>query len=240
MYERSAHFYDALYEFKDYGAGAEKLRAYIRQFHANPRTLLEVGCGTGKYLEQLCQDYEVEGLDINQTMLEIARERVPDVPLHLASMVDFELGKRFDVVACLFSSIGYVRTLENFHRTVDTLARHVAPGGLLIIEPFFEPEQYWVDHLAVNVVDQPNLKIVWMYVQKLVDRIARLDIHYMVGTPDRIEYFTERHDIGLFARTDFEESFNRVGFKLYYDPVGIFKRGIYVGTSKRHAGRRVG
>jgi hypothetical protein len=37
------------------------------------------------------------------------------------------------VVACLFSSMGYVRT--NLDRTLACIARHLNPGGLVLIEP---------------------------------------------------------------------------------------------------------
>ena len=231
MYQKSTTYYDALYHFKDYNDGAKRLRAFIGQFHPQARSLLEVACGTGKYLEALSGFFSVEGLDINPQMLEQARARVPDVPLHLTSMVDFDLGKRFDVVACLFSSIGYVKTVEDFHATIDTLARHVAPGGLLIIEPFFTPETYWVNRITMNVVDQPELKIVWMYVSEREDRVARLDIHHMVGTPAGVEEFTERHEIGLFNEEDYALSFARAGLALHHDPTGLFNRGLYIGKA---------
>ena len=231
MYQKSTAYYDALYHFKDYGESAKKLRNFIETFHPQTRSLLDVACGTGKYLEALCPYYSVEGLDINPQMLQQARARCPDIPLHLANMIEFDLGKRFDVVACLFSSIGYVKTVKNFHASIDTLARHVAPGGLLIIEPFFTPEAYWVDRITMNAVDQPDLKIVWMYVSEREDRVARLNIHHMVGTPAGVEEFTERHEIGLFSEEDYAVSFARAGLALHHDETGLFNRGLYIGKA---------
>jgi ubiquinone/menaquinone biosynthesis C-methylase UbiE len=45
-------------------------------------SLLDVACGTGKHLEQLMRWYQVEGLDLDDGLLAIARERLPGVPLH--------------------------------------------------------------------------------------------------------------------------------------------------------------
>ena len=96
------------------------------------RSLLDVGCGTGRHLELLRERYEVEGLDINPTMLEAARERCPDVTFHEADMADFDLGSRFDVVMCLFSSIGYVRTEARLRSAVLCMRRHLNPGGFCL------------------------------------------------------------------------------------------------------------
>ena len=54
-------------------------------------------------------------------------------------MRDFDLGRTFDVVVCLFSSIGYVKTIEAMLQTIQTFARHTAPGGVVIVEPWFAP-----------------------------------------------------------------------------------------------------
>ena len=65
-----------------------------------------VACGTGLHLEHLRKDYEVEGLDISEEMLTVARDRLPGVPLHVADMAD--LGTCFDAITCLASSISHM------------------------------------------------------------------------------------------------------------------------------------
>src|SRR3712207_7289123 len=45
-------------------------------------------------------------------------ERYPDVRFHQGDMTDFDLGRRFDVVVCLFSAIGYVLTEERLRQTL--------------------------------------------------------------------------------------------------------------------------
>ncbi|TSA50235.1 class I SAM-dependent methyltransferase, partial [archaeon] len=65
-----------------------------------------MACGTGKHIEYLKDQFEIEGLDISREMLEIAHVRNPNVTFHQADMTDFDLGKKFDVITCLFSAIG--------------------------------------------------------------------------------------------------------------------------------------
>ena len=81
-----------------------------------------MACGTGKHLEQLRAWYEVSGLDLDPQLLAIARERLGAVELHEGDMTAFSLGRRFDVVTCLFSSIGYVGTVERLGDAIAAMA----------------------------------------------------------------------------------------------------------------------
>ncbi len=113
MFSKSAKFYNAIYESmgKDYVAEAQQVHNIIQQHKQSPgNTLLEVACGTGLHASVLQKFYQVEGLDLDAEMLAIASQNYPDIPFHQADMAEFDLGKQFDVVTCLFSSIGYVKT----------------------------------------------------------------------------------------------------------------------------------
>ena len=134
-YARSSELYDLLYAAKDYGAEARQLRDIIQRHQPNARTLLDVACGTGRHLERLREWYAVAGLDAEPGLLEVARRRLPGVPLHEGDMRDFQLGT-FDVVTCLFSAIGYMQTPDDLARAVRVMAGHLQTAGVLIIEPW--------------------------------------------------------------------------------------------------------
>jgi SAM-dependent methyltransferase len=233
MFTKSAQFYDALYHFKDYAAAARQLHALIEQSCPGATTLLDVACGTGQHLQHLRSHYRVEGLDLNAKLLEIARQRCPGILFHEENMVDFNLGRSFDVVTCLFSSIGYVKTIDNFENAISSMSRHLRPGGVLFVEPWFSPKNYCTGRLTVNFVDQPELKIAWMYLSELRGRISVSDIHYLVGTPHGVDHFTERHEMGLFAHGEYLEAFQKCELEVRHDPTGLFGRGMYIGIDQR-------
>jgi SAM-dependent methyltransferase len=231
LYTRSAELYDDLHHFNDYGRAADDLMVLVRELRPGANTLLDVGCGTGRHLSHLQGQIDTEGLDLSEDLLAIARERLPSVPLYQGDMTDFNLGKTFDVVICLFGSITYVQTHTNLERAVACLARHVAPGGILVIEPWLSPAQYWRNHPVMNVADTPNRKIAWMYVGREQDNIVTNDYHFMVATPDGVSHFTEQHKLGLFSDDDYGASLAAAGMAvLRKESHGFFGKGLYVAT----------
>src|SRR5262250_3962896 len=135
MFSHTAQYYDTIYlAMKDYGAEAEKLTAIMHQYcRSTGNRLLDVACGTRLHLSYLKQHFQVEGLDLDEQLLAIARQRNPEVPLHHADMTDFNLGRTFDVVTCLFSAIGYVKTLANLSRAIQCMAQQKVPSTTLSV-----------------------------------------------------------------------------------------------------------
>ncbi|SRR6266545_2838870 len=235
MFKRSTHLYDRIYAWKDYPAEAARVHGIVQRYAPGARTLLDVACGTGKHLELLRTWYQVAGTDLDPAMLEIARRRNPDVPLHQADMADLSLGRRFDAVVCLFSSIGYVRTVERLGQAVAAMGRHVERGGALLVEPWFTLEEFRPKHVFALFVDDPELKIARVNAHGTVEdgRVSVFDFHYLVGTPSAVEHFTERHEMGLFTHDQYLEAFRAAGLEVHHHPQGLEGRGLYVGLRPR-------
>jgi ubiquinone/menaquinone biosynthesis C-methylase UbiE len=231
-YSRSAAFYDAIYSWKNYAAEVETLRALIRQYKRAPgRALLDVACGTAIHTQLLASDFEVCGVDLDAGMLAVARRRLPGTPFHQADMVDFTLDARFDVITCLFSSIGYVQTRERLFAAIASMARHLNAGGVLLIEPWFAPEQFIGGTPHATFIDQPDLKLARMNVSYVENgTISILDFHYLIATPAGVEHFTERHELGLFPSADYVAAFRAAGLSVTHDAAGVDGRGLYIGV----------
>lgn len=144
-----ADVYDAVYRGggKDYAAEAARVAAVIRSRNPGARTLLDVACGTGGHLEHLAREFAVTGLEISPAMAAAARRRVPGVVVHEGDMRDLDLRtsgrrRRFDAVTCLFSAIGHVVTLDGLRRAVTAMAAHLAPRGVLVVEPWVLPDAW--------------------------------------------------------------------------------------------------
>ena len=223
-------YYDKIYSFKDYEQEAKKITLIIEQrLQSEGRRLLDVACGTGKHIEYLKDHFDVEGLDISPEMLEIARMRNPHVAFHQADMTNFDLGKKFDVITCLFSAIGYAKTLELAGNVIACMSRHLASGGLLIVEPWFSPEAWYAEPVHAMLIDEPNLKIARVNTSFVKGRISYFDLHYLIGTPEGTTHVVEHHELGLFTIEEMKKMFADAGLSVTYDAEGIAGRGLYVG-----------
>jgi SAM-dependent methyltransferase len=232
MFTKSEALYDAIYGWKKYEREAAQLCEFIKTHkRSSGKALLDVACGTGTHLAHLRDVFAVEGLDLDPKMLEIARARHPDVAFHQGDMIDFDLGRRFDIVVCLFSSIGYVKTARRLRQAIANMARHVLPGGVLVVEPYFSPAAWTQARLpGVNFVEQADLKVVRMMVSRVEGTVAKFEFHYLVGMPGGVEYFTERHELGLFTDDQHRVAFAAAGLDVIHDAKGLMGRGLYIGT----------
>jgi SAM-dependent methyltransferase len=230
MQLRTARHYDRIYSFKDYAEEVGRLVAVIGEnLRSGGRRLLDVACGTGRHIEYLREHFEVEGLDISAEMLEVAGQRNPGVPFHQADMNDYDLRSTFDVVACLFSSIGYVRTLENLKASVACMARHTVPGGLVIVEPWFTPDGWKPNTVHGVFIDGPDLKIARVNTSFVEGNVSIFDLHHLIGTPEGTEHIVEHHELGLFTIDEMRSAFAEAELQVTYDADGLSGRGLYIG-----------
>lgn len=229
VFSKTARYYDKLYAKKDYAGEVQRLIALLGvEPDRSQKTLLDVACGTGGHLEHLAKNFRVEGLDICPELLEIARARAPGVPFHLGDMTDFSLGEQFDIVICLFSSIGYVKTLDKLKDAVCSMTAHLKPQGVLAIEPWFTPENWHPNTVHGMYIDEPELKIARMNTSFVKGKVSVFDLHHLVGTPEGTEYLVEHHELGLFEVKEMISVMEEVGLTVKYDPDGLTGRGLYI------------
>ena len=236
-FSKSAAFYDAVYSWKKYGEETATLRSLIKEHKRSAgTTLLDVACGTGMHLALLRAHYAAEGLDLDPQLLAAAADRCPGITLHHGDMEEFDLGRTLDVVTCLFSSIAYMETAARMKSAVAAMARHLTPGGLLLVEPFFFPDQFANGHVASTFVEQPELRIARMSVSEVHDSVAHLNFHYLIAQPSGVTHLTEDHRLGLFERSQYEAAFREAGLEVTYESRDPFRNGLFVGVK---AGRAV-
>lgn len=228
MYNKTAKYYDEIYSFKDYKDEAAKIEGLISREHPEARTILDVACGTAEHAKLLSERFEVSGIDLQPEFIEIARRKIPSGDFHLADMRSFDLRRTFDVVQCLFSSIGYLTSGEEVIDALRCFKAHLNPAGVILIEPWFTPET-WIDGLPWTAhVDKPDLKICRMNVSAREGKISIVHFHYLIGTPEGVEHFEERHELALYTLEEMKGFFEAAGLEVKHDPEGIFGRGMYV------------
>ena len=233
-YSRSAEVYDTFYTARlDYPALALAAHGMIQAKRPGADSLLEVACGTGLYLKEMSRWYRVEGLDVSPEMLDVAAARVPGAPLTEGDMADFDLGRRFDAVLCMFSSIGYVVTHERLLSALRCFARHLRDGGVLILEPWLSPEAWRVGHVGAEVEVGEGIAVARTTTSIVDGRRVTMRWGFSVARPGGdVETFVEEHPTGLFTPDEYGDALERAGFHFEHDPDGLLGRGRYVAVKK--------
>jgi len=232
MFSATAHLYDALYgPMKDYEAEARLVADIIRGESPQARTVLDVACGTGEHARHLRPlGFDVDGIDLDPAFVDIARGKNESGTFEVADMVNLELGRTYDAIVCLFSSIGYVVNEERLRATLSALAAHLEPGGVLLVEPWFQPGDMSDKYVMALTGESDDLVVVRLSHTRIIDRRSLLQFEYLVGTDQGLERLSEEHELGLFTREEMESAFIEAGLSVRHDPEGIKERGLYVGT----------
>jgi SAM-dependent methyltransferase len=232
MFSKTASYYDLIYSFKNYAAEVAKIRDLIKTEHPTADSILDVACGTGEHAKLLAPEFSVDGIDLEPEFVEIARRKVPSGTFSIADMRSFDIGKKYDVVQCLFSSIGYVTQGDDVVRAFECFARHLAEGGVILVEPWITPERWRVGSPDMQVVDRPDLKICRTVVTSRQGNLSLVPFHYLIATPDGVEYVREDHELALYAVDEMIGFFQRAGLEVKYNSEGISGRGLYVARSR--------
>ncbi|MDH6213182.1 methyltransferase domain-containing protein [Streptomyces pseudovenezuelae] len=218
---------------KDYGAEARELTGRVRRLRPDARSLLDVACGTGAHLRHFAGLFDrVEGLELSEPMVRAARRALPDVPVHVGDMRTFGLDARFDVVTCMFGSIGYATDEAELHATLAAFARHLNPGGVAAVDPWWFPETYLDGHVSADVTTAAGRTVARVSHSAREGPACRMDVHYVVADAHAgARHFTESHRISLFGRATYETAFRAAGLGVEYIPGLHSRRGLFLGLA---------
>lgn len=233
-YDDASVYYDAIYEaMKDYGSEVERLRSLLERCARRPmRELLDMACGTGLHDQYLQRYYAVEGADLSRSQLAIARRRCPELVFHEADMTNFELGRDYDAVICLFSAIGHVVTEEGLRAAVNAMAAHVRPGGLVVIEPFIDPSEYRPGHVGVEEGQDGDMHVVRVSYSKRTGNVLELTMHHYISAASSVAVMDPlRFDIAMFTDQQLRGAMESAGLEVFHDPDGLMGRGLYLGRA---------
>jgi SAM-dependent methyltransferase len=230
MFDVSAEWYDLIYStFKDYEAETAQIAGLLRGLNPGCTSVLDVACGTGEHARRLAgAGFDVDGLDLNPAFVNIARRKLPTGRFFQADMTDFHLSQQYDALLCLFSSIGYLRTLERVASALACFRAHLARRGVIIIEPWLPPGVLDPGRVAHHTGEAEGLRVNRVTRIEVEGRLSRLCFDYEITDGNGTRRASEVHELGLFTTSEMLETFRRAGLEAEYDPKGLTDRGLYV------------
>jgi SAM-dependent methyltransferase len=219
-----SQYYDLLYGDKDYKTEVEYINKLIKENSSEVKILLDMGCGTGKHAELLCdKGYKVHGIDLSKDMLKIAENRRKDKEDKLSfshsNIQELNLDKKFDAVVSLFHVMSYQNSNDELIKAFKVAIDHLKDGGIFIFDFWYGP--------AV-LTDLPVTRIKRLVNEKIkVTRLAEPVIHPEENIVDvNFDIFIENldskeilekkelHKMRYFFDTELDLICKQVGFKV--------------------------
>lgn len=233
VYEDSAQdAYDILNTArgKDYAGEAAALAEIIRAHDPSARTVLDVGCGTGRHVKELQSlGFTCVGADLSPAVLAKAKSRVGDARLEVADIRTLDLGATFDAVICLNGTIGYMTTKPELETAVRRLTAHVAQGGVLIVEPWLAPAQWLAPMVGAESASEGDIAVARVSRAYFEDGLGVFERHCSIATPERAWSFVEVHRLGLYEISEYVDALHASGLSASHEEFPGRGIGILIG-----------
>ena len=212
VFKDYADFYDSLYEDKSYRHECNFVKHIFETYREKKvNSILDLGCGTGSHaLPFADMGYAVTGVDLSDTMLEIARKKASDQKKQIKFVQQdirhLKLPQKFDAAVAMFAVMSYQTTNRDFEDTLTSVNRHLNTGGLFIFDVWFGPAvlmQKPIDR--IKIVEYGNKKII-RYAHPILNILNHtVEVNYTVLEIAKNRMLTETEESHLMRFFFYQE-----------------------------------
>lgn len=230
LYTDLAGFYDTIYADKDYKKECEWLIKLIAENKTSPgNKLLDIACGTGNHILYLKDKFICEGMDKNLAMLNIAKGKLPGITFYNQDMRQY-ITDTYDIIICMFSSIAYLESYKNFTKVINNINNALEPGGIVIIQPWFEVDKF-TPGIAYTKIYDNMIRVSMAH----IDGICSIaEYHYLITRDNKIKYIVDNHKMALFDIARLIEIMNDKEIESkFIPPHNDNGRGLIIGVKKQ-------
>lgn len=212
-YKEFAKFYDKFYQNKDY----EKEVDFLMNFINMGDNIIDIGCGTGIHASLISsKGFNVDGLDLNEEMLKIARTRLNST-LYLQNILDININKKYDIVISMFAVINHLKDLNELEKCLLNLKNILQKNGKIIID-LHNPQSSGSKTDSFGTITRT---MEWDY-----DKSTKTEITNIIFTKDEKKY-CDSHTFRIFTIEEVKKCCQNIGLvvKEIYENFDINKKG---------------
>jgi SAM-dependent methyltransferase len=117
-----------------WSGAAESILQWLEEFGISNGTVVDLGCGGGQWLRRLIEEgYDACGIDVSNSMLQIARQNAPAARL-LCGSIDEAPIPTCDAATSLGEPLNYLNSGPAMRRTMRRVYQALRPGGAFIFD----------------------------------------------------------------------------------------------------------
>ena len=138
-YKALAVSYDRLTNDVDYEAVVEFYSQILKREHLQPRTAVDLACGTGSVALLLAkQGLQVTAVDMSEDMLTVASDKAREMenpPLFVCQPLQaLHLPRGVDLAVCALDSLDYITNPLDCAQALKQVYKALNPGGIFIFD----------------------------------------------------------------------------------------------------------
>ena len=189
------------------------------------RTLLHLGCGGGHDDYTLKKHFEVTGVDISTSMINLAKKLNPEATYLVGDMRTIRLGKLFDTVA-IFDSIDYMLAEQEVRSAFTTAFVHLRPGGVFLTYQENSLESFKQNHTEHSTHSRGDTTITFIdnyYDPDPTDTTLEATFIYLIRKKGELQIETDRHTWGIFPKETWLTLLTGIGFDVEVLDLAVLK-----------------
>ncbi|MCK5559888.1 MAG: class I SAM-dependent methyltransferase [Thermoplasmata archaeon] len=216
LYKKFAKYYDSIYSGMEYKKDVELIQWLADKYKkTDGNRLLDVACGTGSHAILLKDKYSILGIDKNIEMIELAQDKVKGAEFRIADMKNFELGEQFDVIICMFSSMGYNTSYVEFETTLRNFYKHLYPGGIFVFDTWFHKRAWIEGYMNLHTVIEDNLQLARVTQSRSKDNIGNFNMLFIVKDNGVIDFEIDQHKLLIIDVDKVKMLMEELGFETH-------------------------
>jgi ubiquinone/menaquinone biosynthesis C-methylase UbiE len=177
--------------------------------------LLDVGCGTGVFLERAINaGIDAAGIDASPEMISIAAKRVDSDRLRVAQMQELKEIEAYDGIISLSWSFNYVKSFAEATDVLTFFFKALKRGGCLILQIAHAPNATGTlnEDREPGPDGQPDDVLFLYRFSQVRDRPGELLAQYVYGCKSRSELLSEEHTLNAADANEVAARASDVGF----------------------------
>lgn len=217
-YNKLSKYYDMLHNEKDYKSECDYFSEIIlKNKRSSNNGLLDLACGTWEHIKFFKRDFLCEWLDFSEEMIDIAKNKNPEINFYIDDMTSFKIDKKYDVITILFNSIAYLNK-EELKKTITNAYNHLNEWGVFLIETAFIKNKFNMKENR-RMYKGEDLNILREISIKYYEDTVILKSKYKINSENFVE--EDEQEVLLLEENDLKDLFLSANFKVkicYYEP----------------------
>lgn len=199
-YKEFAKYYDKFYQNKDY----QKEVNFLKKFINKTDKIIDIGCGTGTHASLLEKDgYNIDGIDLNQEMLDIAKNRLSS-NLYNQNILDINLNNKYNIIISMFAVINHLKDTIELEQALLNLKKILLPNGKIIID-LHNPKS---SGTKTDSCDNMKRTMTWIYNKE--SKIEKSNIVFEIDN----KIYNDSHTFRIFTIEEITKSCEKIGLKV--------------------------